>query len=239
MCQYHVSHDVCTDTCVTGEEPVHRPKITLRRDNKDMSKEELLKKLEQTESRLKNFEGKYEALKETPTIQINNNNVFVNFPLPFGREKMGHINDKLGDIIGPLIKNHPHNSIPALFQKIHNNDKLPEYHNVYSSSERSTMALVSDGKQFVYRPKKTIIDEIIDEKRSLINSYIDDNGDKLGQAVLDKYDRYQDRLDESDDFHKELEVEISAMLLNMKSVIANDEKTRRLLERVGEDVPDT
>jgi len=226
MCQYHVSHNVCTKT-------PNKPKIVLKRHNTDLSREELLEKLEQTESELRKLEGKYEILKEIPTTQINNN-VYISFPLPFGEEKMNHITQKLGDIIGPLIKKYPHNSIPALFQKIHNNEQLPEYHNVYSSSERSTMALVSDGTRFIYCPKKTIIDEIIEEKRSLINSYIDDNGDKLGQTVLEKYDRYQDRLDQSDEFRKDLEIEIGAMLLNMKSVIDNDDKTRRLLETVGE-----
>jgi hypothetical protein len=226
-------------SCET-EQPIQKPKVVLKKNKQpaiNMSKEALLEELEYTKIQLENFKGKYEAMKENPitvnnSVQIN----IVNFPSPFGTEEISHINDKIGDIIGPLIKNHPHNSIPALFQKIHNNDNLPEYHNVYSSSERSNMALVSDGKNFVFRPKKIIIDAIIEEKRSLINSYIDDNGDKLGKTILTKYDRYQDLLDENDEFHKELEIEISAMLLNMRPVIANDEKTRKLLEKVRDNV---
>jgi len=96
------------------------------------------------------------------------------------------------------------------------------------------MALVSNGKHFIFRPKISVIDEIIEEKRSLINSYIDEHGDKLGENVLDKYDKYQNMLDENDEFRKNLEIEIGAMLLNMKSVITNDDKTRQLLDKVND-----
>jgi len=216
---------------------MEKPKITLKKNYRlIISNDDLLDKLRKTEEKLKIIEEKYKTLKENPQILINNNNnVFINFPLPFGKEEIKYINNKIGDVIGPLIKKHPNNSIPALFQKIHNNEQLPEYHNVYTSSERSNMALVSDGKNFIFRPKNTVIDEIIEEKRYLINSYIDDNGDKLGKNILDKYDKYQNLLDENDEFRKNMEIEIGAMLLNMKSVIANDDKLRKLIEKVNND----
>lgn len=74
----------------------------------------------------------------------------------------------------------------------------------------------------------------IENKRSILNQYIDDNGDQLGEKVLNKYEKYQDQIDENSDFRKELEVEIGGLLLDMKSVIANDEKTRKLLEKVND-----
>ena len=79
-----------------------------------------------------------------------------------------------------------------------------------------------------------MIDQIIDEKRSIINNYIDNNGDQLGEKVLKKYEKYQERLDDNNEFHKDLELEIGALLLNMRSVIAKDEKTRMLLDKVDE-----
>lgn len=77
-------------------------------------------------------------------------------------------------------------------------------------------------------------------KQSLIKllrtkgQYIDNNGDQLGEKVLSKYEKYQDQLDESSEFRKELEIEIGGLLLNMKSLIANDDKTRKLLDKVIE-----
>ena len=120
-----------------------------------------------------------------------------------------------------------------LFQ-IHNNQKIPEYHNVYISSERSNYAMVSDGESFKYINKKTIIDQIIEDKRSILNQYIDDNGEQLGEKVLAKYDKYQNQIDENSEFRKDLEVEIGGLLLDMKSVIANDDKTRQLLDKVND-----
>jgi hypothetical protein len=181
------------------------------------------------------FKSKYEALKENPQNIINNvSQNIVMFPNAFGNESTDVVKQKLGDILGPLIKNHTFSSIQTLFIKIHKNEKLPEYHNVYSSSERSSYALVSDGKTFNYRPKKTIIDQIIEDKRSILNEYVDQNGEQLGEKVLRKYERYQNQLDSNSEFHKDLELEIGGLLLDMKSVIANDDKTRILLDKVND-----
>ena len=108
---------------------------------------------------------------------------------------------------------------------------MPEYHNVYIQSERSKYALVSDGKTFTYRPKKTIIDQIIEDKRSLISLYLEEHADQFDDRVFDKFETYQNRLEVDPEFREELEMEIGGILLNMKSVIANDEKTRRLLRK--------
>jgi hypothetical protein len=244
---YHITHGVClpTTTTMTTQQDgtklrlkLKKPRLTLKLDHK--SKREIISELEdaknellQTQKQLTQIESKYQSLKENPQSIHNNNNIIF-FPSAFGDEDINTIRQKLGDILGPMIKYHPFKSIPILFSSVHNNDKLPEYHNVYVSSERSNYAMVSDGKSFKYQPKKTVIDQIIETKRSLLNQYIDDNGDQLGEKVLKKYEEYQDLLDENSDFKKELEVEIGGLLLDMKAVIANDEKTRHLLDKVNE-----
>jgi hypothetical protein len=176
--------------------------------------------------------GQIEALKSNPPMVTNNNNIII-FPEAYGNEKIEHI-QAIGDFMKNVLKHNPFGSIPVLFNKIHNNERYPEYHNVYLSSERSSYALVSDGKSFVHRPKKTIIDQIIEDKRSILNDYIDNNGEQLGEKVLKKYDRYQEQLDDDSEFRKALELEIGGLLLDMKSVIANDDKTMTLLNKVNE-----
>lgn len=250
--EYHLNHHVCQKNkfvCSTCQKQfttmrglnyhtnncVCEKKISLKLKDHNkyvhLTKDELLTKVAK-------LEGKVEALTENPknVDYINNkviNNIIV-FPKELGKEDMKHVQQKLGDVVGPLIKNHTFTSIPTLFNTIHNNQQLPEYHNVYSNSERSSYVLISDGKTFKYRPKKTIIDQIIEEKRSILNQYVDDNGDQLGEKILQKYDRYQERLDDDNEFRKNLEMEIGGLLLDMKSVIANDEKTRHMLDRVNE-----
>jgi hypothetical protein len=105
----------------------------------DLSKEELLTKVAV-------LEGKLKVLSENPKTVTNNvsNNIIV-FPKEFGKEDMAYIHQKLGDVIRPLIEDHTFTSIPRLFNQIHSNKKLPEYHNIYLPNERSNYALVSDG----------------------------------------------------------------------------------------------
>jgi len=223
---YHISNGVCNKK---------KPKLILKRVVKpsyeDLTKEELIAKLTETETKRMEAETKYKTLRENP--QTINNSINV-FPRAFGKEDMNHVQQKFGDFLGSLIKNHPHDTIQVLFKQIHNNDRLPEYHNVYSVSERAGYALVSDGKSFVYRPKKTVIDEIIEDKRSILNRYADENGEQLGERVLAKYEKYQNQLDDNSEFRKTLEVEIGGLLLDMKAVIANDDKTRQLLDKVND-----
>lgn len=223
MCQYHISHNVCAH--LSDQPSKQKPQLILKNKYDNYTKDELRLKVAQ-------LEGQVTALTEHPQT-VNNNNIIV-FPKEFGKEDMNYIQQKLGDIMGPLIKNHTFSSIPTLFNKIHNNQKIPEYHNVYSTSERSNFALISDGHTFNHRPKKNVIDQIIESKRSMLNDYVDANGEQLGESVLKKYERYQDRIDDDSEFRKNLELEISGMLLDMKEVIATDEKTRKLLEKVDE-----
>lgn len=218
---YHTTHNVCQKKKKIQLRPHHE------KDNSELTKDELLTKVAV-------LEGKLQILSENPQTVNNVNNNIIIFPKEFGKEDMTYIHQKLGDVIKPLIENHTFSSIPRLFSQIHNNKDLPEYHNVYLPSQRSTYALVSDGKTFKHKSKKTIIDQIIEDKRSILAQYVGDNEEQFGKKILEKYERFQNKLDDDDQFMKELETEIGGLLLDMKEVIADDEKTRGLLERVKE-----
>jgi len=79
-----------------------------------------------------------------------------------------------------------------------------------------------------------VIDQIIENKRTILNEYVDSNEEHLGKKVLDKYEKYQNRLDSDSSFRRNLELEIAGLLLDMKAIIADDEKTRKLLQKVDE-----
>ena len=219
MLKYHIDNNVCVKKT--------KYQITLKNDVRDkykeLNKEELLLKIA-------HLEGENKALKENPR---NINNVIV-FPTAYGKENINRICEKMGDILGPLVKYQTFNSIPCLFEKIHKNDQLVEYHNVFTTSEKSSYASVHDGKRFNNKPKKTVIDQIIEDKRSILNNYVDSNEEQLGNQVLDKYEKYQNKLDSDPCFRRNLELEIGGLLLDMKSIIADDEKTRQLLQKVDQ-----
>jgi hypothetical protein len=227
MLKYHIENSVC-------EKKVEKRKITLKKEfienYKEYTKDELLLELAETKGELK-------ALKENPrninNIQHQQNNVVI-FPSAYGKEDINYICKKLGDILGPLVKYQTFDSIRCLSEKIHTNKQLPEYHNVYTTSEKSSFALISDGERFRNRPKKNVIDQIIEDKRAMLNEYVDSNGEQLGELVLEKYEKYQDKLDSDPIFRRQLELEIGGLLLDMKAIIANDEKTRNLLQKVDE-----
>ena len=222
-CQLHIANNVCGKRKLN---PITKSKY------ENMSKEELIEILSHNENNMESPEKTQNITHNTNNINININNNIIVFPHKFGTENMEYINQKLGDIIYPLIKGPTHKYIPCLFEQIHNNKRLPEYHNIYVPSERSGYVKISDGETFRFESKKNIIEKIIDDKRSIINEYIEKNGDKITERALQKYDKYQDQLDENSTTRKELELDIVCALLNMKSVVDNDEKTRRLLETV-------
>lgn len=228
--QYHIDHNICGISDVI---PIPKHKLTLKSSTSDMlenlTKDELINYYK---DKTNYYKDKYESLSAHPQT-VNNNNVMV-FPKEFGKEDLKYIQEKFGDVLSPLIKSHTFHSIPCLFNEMHNNPQMPEYHNVYASSERSSYVMVSDGKTFKHQPKKTIIDQIIEDKRSILNEYVDTNGDQLGEKVLQKYERYQDQIDSDSDFRKNLELEIGGMLLDMRAVIANDEKPRLLLAKIDD-----
>ena len=242
-CLYHMSRRVCLRAS--------KPKLVLKSTYQQMSKNDLIAQVTQLRSQLAIIatapmptpasiptsmtpitETTHQAvsvpvdvLSPTPSVLSGT------FPAKFGSENLEHIQEQAGDLIGPLLKNHTYRSITALFIKIHNNEKLPEYHNVCVTSERSGYALVSDGSSFRYRPKKVIVDQIIEDTRSMLNEYIEINLEQLGDKVVQKFENYQDQLDTNTEFQKALDTEIGGLLLDMKDVITSDEKTRQLLDK--------
>lgn len=215
---YHINHHVC-------EKNIKKVKLVLKDNYDKYTKSELI-------IRVARLEDKVETLTtNSPTVD----NSIIVFPKEFGKEDMKYIQEKLGDIVGPLIKYHTFNSIPWLFRQIHDNQKIPEYHNVYVKKERSLYAIISDGKMFKHQSKKTVIDQIIKSKRSILDDYINEKGDQLEESVLNDHKKYLDRIDNDNEFRKNMEVEIGGMLLDMKYVIINDEKTGKLLDNVDKE----
>ena len=143
---------------------------------------------------------------------------------------MGYIQQKVGDIMG-IVQRCLTQRIPKLFTSIHNNPKLPEYHNVYLSRERDTHVHISNGESFVHAPKKMVIEQIIEDNRESISRYLETHIDQLGHHLHDRYEDYQDSLDTNKDgMRKDLQKQIESLLLDMKDVVERDKKEQRILD---------
>ena len=86
------------------------------------------------------------------------------------------------------------------------NPNLPLYNSVRITNKRDPFAQVSNGTKYIYESKK----KIIENKRHILQQYVDDNGNKYGEKILNRYQNYVDFLDDDKE-------------LNVSDVIGSDE----------------
>ena len=227
MLKYHQKNVVC-------EKKFIKPKILLKKEFLDQyencSKEQLLYELAYTR-------GAYHALKENPQT-INNNQFNIFFPKEFGKEEVDYILNKLPNLFHDAITKYCERKLGYLTEQVHCNKKVfPEYANAYISTYKSPFALISDGEKFVRKPKNQVIDQLIEKFLSMLQTYIDDNCEKYGQKILDKFERYRNSIEinhsgKKTPLRKDLEIEIAGLLLDIKPVIEDHLKevlTRNLI----------
>ena len=75
---------------------------------------------------------------------------------------------------------------------------------------------------------------MIENKKSLLQEYVDKNEDNYGQKILTAYQRYNSLLEEDPEIIKDLEIQITCTLLNMSDVIGSDEWSKNLLKSLKE-----
>ena len=97
------------------------------------------------------------------------------------------------------------------------------------TNKKSPYAQISNGEKYIHAPKKQVISQLIDNKKSLLQEYVDKNGDQYGQRVLKRYQNYLDLLDGDKETVKDLETEIACMLINISDIIGSDQWSQNLL----------
>jgi hypothetical protein len=219
---YHIDQKVCQN----------KPKIVLKDsqniDYSSLTKEELILKLAQAE-------GKAEALKEIPPTIINNSqqiNNQINIIVPpafLTLDSYQSLIKQLPDLLHNALSHHPSNFISFLIKETNCNPRLPLYNSVKITNKKDPFAQISNGKNFVYASKKNIIAQLIENKRHILQEYIDQNGDKYGEKILNRYQKYVDFLDDDKEAQKDLEVDVICMLLNISDLIGSDEWSKNLL----------
>jgi hypothetical protein len=186
------------------------------------------------------LEGENKALKENPRNVTNNNQINFIFPKAFGTEHVGDILVKLPNLLHDALTKHTGRSVEYLTEQIHcNREIFPEYTNVFIRGYKSPFALVSNGERFQNKPQKRIIEQLIEDSISMLQTYVDNNGEKYGQRILDKYERYRDMVEENNhekktERRKDLEVEIAGMLLDMRPIIEATPVIKQMLDKLEE-----
>lgn len=242
MLKYHIDNKVCQKKTDKTE----KYKIELKKAD------QYIRNLENENFFLK---GENKALKENPQMinNIEKQQINVIFPQAFGTEEVDYILSKIPNLLHDAFGKHTSRSIEYITEKIHcNKEVFPEYTNVYIKGYKSPFALVSDGMKFQHKPQKRIIDQIIEKSAGMIQDYADENGEKYGQKIIDKYQRYIDLVDmdgrdkenghgkknmvntKKSERRKDLEVEIAGLLLDMRGVIESDGNMKMMLDKLEE-----
>lgn len=181
---------------------------------------------------MSHLEGQVEALRENPrTINNNNNQINFIFPKSFGTEQIDYILTKIPNLLHDALTKHTGRSVEYLTEQIHCSDIFPEYNNVYIRGYKSPFALVSNGEKFQNKLQKRIIENGI----SMLQDYADNNGEKYGQRIIDKYETYRDLVDgdeKKSERRKDLEIEIAGMLLDMRPIIESNPHIKKMLDRL-------
>jgi hypothetical protein len=181
------------------------------------------------------LEAENRTLIENPRT-VNNNINFI-FPKAFGTEQTTHILSKLPNLLHDALTLHPGRSVEFLTEQIHcNRDVFPEYTNVYIRGYKSPYALVSNGQMFQNKPQRRIIEQIIEDSISMLQTHIDNNGDNYGQRIIGKYEKYRDLVEGESDLRKNLEIEIAGMLLDMRPIIELNPNIRKMLNQLEQGI---
>lgn len=217
--QYHLDHNVCRQN---NSKKILKLKSYV--NFSIISKEELYEE----NMRLK---GQIESLEKNPRISnSNNNNIIVVPPAFLSLDTCQDLLQRLPDLLHNAISHHPSDCISYLIKETNCNPSLPMYNSIKITNKKDNFLQISNGEKYVYASKKQIIDQLIENKRHLLQEYIDQKGDKYGEKILQRYQRYVDALDDTKDERKELENEVIIMILNISEVIGSDDWSRKLLE---------
>lgn len=185
--KYHIDHRVCEK----------KQKITLKLKDannttnyENMTKQELL-------NEIIHLNGKNKALKENPRMVTNNNNQ-INIVVPpafLSLDNYEHMIQQLPNLLHMALSKHPANFISYLIKETNCNPQRPIYNSIKLTNQKSTLLQVSNGQQYIYASKKKTIDELIQNKRDILQEYVDQNGEKYGKQILNRYEKYIEALD--------------------------------------------
>jgi hypothetical protein len=110
----------------------------------------------------------------------------------FGKEDLEYITK--GEWL-KLLK-HNYKSIEELTKMIHFNQNKPEHHNIYINNLRSKYIMMHDGNDWIVKDRKTVVDDLYDEKAYIIFNKVDDLKGNLPLRIESKFEEIKDKYDE-------------------------------------------
>jgi hypothetical protein len=184
----------------------------------DLLNKQLKEKDKQLEKRDKQIDEliKKHGFNTTNIKNIQNNNKINIKILGYNNTNTDLLSDT--EIINCI--NHKNMCIPHIIKMLHFNPKYPENHNIYISNLKNGYIMVYNGGEWDTLNRDNIIDDIIDDKESLIENRIlnwENNQDKY-RTIVCKFKNYLEKKD-NDIILNKIKNEIKLLLFNNKKLV--------------------
>ena len=187
----------------------------------ESQKEEFKKELEKKELELEKRNNQIDEL--IKKAGIHNNNITTNIQnniklLAYQDTDISKITDN--DIISCI--NHNNMCVPQLIKMIHFDPKKPENHNIYISNLKNGYIMLYDGKKWNTFNRDEMINNMIDEKQTIIEEKIEDwiTKGKEYPELMKKFERYLNKKENNEVLDK-IKSEIKLMLYNSRNLLNN------------------
>jgi hypothetical protein len=124
------------------------------------------------------------------TINVQQNIIVT----PFGKEDLSFLT--LKDYT--KIFNKGCYSIPEIVKLIHCNEDKPEFMNVYIKNFKDEYMFTFDGKDWDIEKKDDVLNNMIENKKNLLESKFDDMQDSLPQYAINMFKKFLERSDNNE-----------------------------------------
>jgi hypothetical protein len=196
--------------------------VGLLNDQRDEMREKITMFEKELSRRDKEIDSKNKQIDELiKKVGIVNSNITTNIQnnielLSYKNTDVSSLSDK--DILRCI--NHSNMCIPHLIKEIHFNPNRPENHNIYISNLKNNYILIYDGNKWNLHNRNEVIDDLINDKESIIEEKIEDWIDRCEQypEIMKKFNRYLEKK-ENDIVLNKIKDEIKLILFNNRKMI--------------------
>lgn len=224
---------VCNQHLKSTTDQIQQPKEDILCNQQLSSITDRIRQLEEEVIKLKAENGVLKTqthIVNNNTQNINTQNINIVVPPSFGKnEDCLHYLRRFPKLLKTALDKHPGNCILYLIQNTTCNPNTPIYNRLHLTNPKAEFIKVSSGDKYVIKNTKHMISELIDNKRGIIEDYIDEHSDQCSSKILTKYEQYIQNLDKDKDVRRQLEKNIICDLVNIKDIIGSDDWTKKLL----------
>ena len=181
--------------------------------------EELKKENEELKKSAKIINNSKKITNNIHNGDINNNNINNFVIIAHGREDLDKIDIKY--ILEALKRGT--SCIPVITERIHFNEKYPEFQNVYITNMNQKYGMIYDGREWKLKDKDTIIEDLYEKKYDFLDENFETIYNQLSESQQKAFRRFLD-IHEKADTDKQSKKIIDKIKRDLKFLLYNNKK---------------